>query len=283
LRKWIERVRDFYQNPGKIPSLANALFGRKVAADPKGDHKPRKMRSERREACCALLGAIAHYCDLPTLCLSVPQPDGTMLPLRMDTLAERAGLTMRRAERAMRDIVAGGLVGVYRRCELQDDGTYIGRAAIRVVPPSFFGLFGLEERLQHDRRRISQKRIEARENQPPTRTAGARIHLTIDAAIDKLTGRHSRKPPAPATPPEPAPIAATPPEPAPIAATPPEAAPGAVMPPEAAPGAVMPPEGRAYALGLRTIRASRVRVRPRRSRSTPQQGRPRTRNNCDPP
>ena len=190
LTKWIGRVRQFYTDPSiKIPSLAHVLFGRKQAADPEGDHHPRKMRSERREACCSLLGAIAHYCDLPSLCLSVPQPDGSLLPVRMDTLAERAGLTLRRAERAMRDIVEAGLLAVYPRCELQDDGTYIGHAAIRVVTPSFFGLFGLEARLEHDRRRISQKRTKERADRLPTRTEGARIKTAIGAVVNKLTGK----------------------------------------------------------------------------------------------
>lgn len=198
LTKWIERAKQFYHSPDKIPSLANALFGRKMAEDPTGDHKPRKMRSERREACCDLLGSIAHYCDVPSLCLSVPQPDGSLLPLKFETLADRAGLSLRRAERAMRDIVDAGLVGVHPRCEIQEDGSYIGRAAIRVVPPSFFGLFGLEERLEHDRRRISQKRAEARGNQPPTRTATARIKTAVNAAINKLTGRGKPLAPIPA-------------------------------------------------------------------------------------
>jgi hypothetical protein len=266
LRKWIERVRDFYQHPGKIPSLANALFNRKRAADPEGDHKPRKMRSERREACCALLGAIAHYCDLPTLCLSVPQPDGSLVPLRMDTLAERAGLTLRRAERAMRDIVASGLLAVHRRCELQDDGTYIGRTAIRVVPSSFFGLFGLEARLQHDRRRIGRKRNEARENQPPTKTAGARIGLVIGAVIDKLTGRDSRKQPAPA------------------AATLPEVTLPEVMFPEVTlPEVTLPEEDQARA-NLRAMKAI-LGEGPRQGadHTTPQQGRARIGSNRDPP
>ena len=140
ITRWIERAKDFYHDPGKIPSLAGALLGRKRAADPAGDHKPRQMRSERREACCDLLGSIAHYCDLPSLCLSVPQPDASLLPLKFETIAERAGLSLRRAERAMRDIVDAGLISIYPRCEIQEDGNYLGRAAIRVVPSSFFGL-----------------------------------------------------------------------------------------------------------------------------------------------
>jgi hypothetical protein len=187
IRKLIERVRAFYHDPQKIPSLANALFGRQQVADPDGGHRPRQMRSERREACCALLGAIAHYCDLPSLCLSVPQPDGSLLPIRMDTLAERAELSLRRAERAMRDIVCGGLLTIHPRCELQEDGSYIGRAAIRVVPAALFGLFGLEARLEHDRQRISQKRAQDRGG-TPNPTAAARLKIGARAFLDRVAG-----------------------------------------------------------------------------------------------
>ncbi|HSO82278.1 hypothetical protein [Thiocapsa sp.] len=183
----VERIRAFYDDPQKIPSLASALFGRKKAAEPDGDYTPRQMRSERREACCALLGAIVHYCDLPSLCLSVPQPDGTLLPIRMDTLAERAGLSLRRAERAMRDIVGGGLLTIYPRCELQEDGSYIGRAAIRVVPAAFFGLFGLQARLEHDRQRIGQKRAQD-QGGTPNRTAAARMMIGARALLDRVVG-----------------------------------------------------------------------------------------------
>ena len=197
IRRLIERAKAFYHEPAKIPSLARALVTRKVEADPAAEHKPRKMRSERREACCALMGAIAHYCDLPSLCLSVPQDDGSLLPLPLETLADRAGLGLRRAERAMRDIVTGGLLKVYPRCEQREDGTYRGRAAIRVVPPSVFGLFGLEGRLEHDRRRISQKRREERGT--PTKTATARIRVAVGGVLEKITGRRAHPtPPVPA-------------------------------------------------------------------------------------
>ena len=181
LVKWIERVKKFYEDPMSIPSLATVLFKRKTKLDLSIDHTMRQMRSERREACCSLLGAIAHYLDLPSLCLSVPQDDGSLRPIRLDTLAEAAGLSMRRAERAMRDIVEAGLVTAHHRCEEIAEGVYVGRAAIRVVKTTFFALFGLEERLAHDRRRISQQRIKAREGQQGTRTEKARLSVALDA------------------------------------------------------------------------------------------------------
>ena len=191
---WIDRVRQFYDAPGKIPSLAHALFGRQAAADPGSTAQPRQMRSERREACCALLGSIMHYCDLPSLCVSVPQSDGSLVPVALKTLAERAGLGLRRAERAMRDIVAGGLLVPHPRAERREDGSYIGRAAIRVVPPSVFGLFGLEARLEHDRRRIGTQRREA----AGTRTDGARLRTAIGVALGAARGGDRPQAPQPA-------------------------------------------------------------------------------------
>lgn len=195
LRKWIERVRQFFHSPDRIPSLNGAHHARKLAANPGLDCKQRRMRSERREACCSLLGAIAHYCDLPTLCLSVPQADGSLLPVKLETLADRAGLSMRRAERAMRDIKDAGLVSTHERAEEKEDGTYRGHAAIRVVPKSFFGLFGLEALLANDRERMSQKRKKEQAEGEPNKTAKARVRTAVSGAMNKFTGKDKPKPP----------------------------------------------------------------------------------------
>lgn len=196
IQTWIERVRQFYQTPSRIPTLAAARHTRAMLDDPSATSKPRKMRSERREACCDLLAAMAHYCDLPTLCLSVPQPDGSMLPVRMDTLAEKAGLSLRRAERAMRDIATSALVSIHERCEFKD-GEYKGRAAIRAIPKEFFGLFGLESRLAHDRQKISKKRRENGVQQPETRTGKARVSVAIKQAVGAVRNKPIRAEAAP--------------------------------------------------------------------------------------
>ena len=101
LRRLIDRANEFFEKPEKIPSLNGAHHARQLQEDP--DHKDRQMRSERREACCSLLAALLHYCDLVTLIIGVPQEDGSLLPLTLKTLAERAGIGLRRAERAIRD------------------------------------------------------------------------------------------------------------------------------------------------------------------------------------
>ena len=67
LRSLVLKIREYYQNPRKtIPSLDLA------------NGSDRQQRSERREACLALLGCIIHYTDLVTLRVGIPQPDGSM-------------------------------------------------------------------------------------------------------------------------------------------------------------------------------------------------------------
>jgi len=185
----MDRVREFYAKPHLIPSLAGVLHSRQLTGSMADAMKTRKMRSERREGCLDMLGAILHYCDLPTMCLSVPQGDGSMRPVTMKTLRGKAGLRKRRAERAIRDIVEAGLLKVHYRSEEKPDGTYIGHAAIRVVPMSLFGMFGLEERLKHDRRKLSKRRREGGDLPKQTRTAKARVRVTVQAAMDTVLNK----------------------------------------------------------------------------------------------
>ena len=134
-----ERVRAYFDDPKVLPSL-NAANG-----------SPRQQRSERREACLDLLGALVHYLDLATLRVEIPQADGTLQGLSLAFLAEKAGLGRRRAERACRDLRRAGLVTVYPRAQPTGDERYRGLPAIRGVPEALFQVFGLSKWLQHER------------------------------------------------------------------------------------------------------------------------------------
>lgn len=56
LRRIIQSIRDYYARPGEILPGLNAA-----------NESDRQQRSERREACVAILGCILHYTDLITL------------------------------------------------------------------------------------------------------------------------------------------------------------------------------------------------------------------------
>ena len=167
-----ERVRAYFDDPTVLPSL-NAANG-----------SPRQQRSERREACLDLLGALVHYLDLATLRVGIPQADGTFQGLSLAFLAEKAGLGRRRAERACRDLRRAGLIHVYPHTQKTGDDRYRSRPAIRGVPEALFQVFGLHKWLQHERDKAVKRRRRHRRRQDAAATAAdqGRRELNLDAA-----------------------------------------------------------------------------------------------------
>ena len=172
LVKLQEAVRAYFADPAVLPSL-NAANG-----------SARRQRSERREACLALLGALVHYLDLVTLRVGIPQADGTFEGLTLEFLAERAGLGLRRAERACRDLRRAGLVEVYPLARKTEDGGHKGLPAIRRLPVALFKVFGLSKWLQHERDKAAHRRRRQRRRQEAAATEAdeGRRELNLDAA-----------------------------------------------------------------------------------------------------
>ena len=172
ITKLEEAVRAYFADPAVLPSL-NAANG-----------SARQQRSERREACLALLGALVHYLDLVTLRVGVPQADGSFQGLTLEFLAERAGLGLRRAERACRDLRKAGLVEVYPVARKTDDDRYKGLPAIRRLPVSLFKVFGLSKWLQRERDKAASRRRRQRHRQDAAQTEAdaGRRELALDAA-----------------------------------------------------------------------------------------------------
>lgn len=157
LERVVKAVCTYYDSPKVLPGLNSA------------NESTRQQRSERREACCAMLGALLHYTDLVTLRVGIPQPDGSMAGIPMESkdfedggrvvgLAEMAGLCPRRAERAMRDLKAAGIITVHPLCDKIEEGVYKGYAAIRTVSKNLFEAMGLGRWLAHERRRATERR-----------------------------------------------------------------------------------------------------------------------------
>ena len=166
-----ERVRAYFDDPKVLPSL-NAANG-----------SPRQQRSERREACLDLLGALVHYLDLATLRVGIPQTDGSTQGLSLAFLAEKAGLGRRRTERACRDLRHAGLVTVYPRAQSTGDDHYRGLPAIRGVPVALFQVFGLSKWLQHERDKAVKRHRRHRRRHEATATAAdqGRRELNLEA------------------------------------------------------------------------------------------------------
>jgi len=179
-----ERVRAYFDDPTVLPSL-NAANG-----------SPRQQRSERREACLDLLGALVHYLDLATLRVGIPQADGSTQGLSLAFLAEKAGLGRRRAERACHDLRKAGLVTVYPRAQKTEDDRYRSRPAIRGVPEALFQVFGLSKWLQHERDKAVKRRRRDRRRQETASTAAdqGRRALNGDAARQRAEAAASPEP-----------------------------------------------------------------------------------------
>ena len=172
LVKLQEAVRAYFADPAVLPSL-NAANG-----------SARQQRSERREACLALLGALVHYLDLATLRVGIPQADGSFQGLTLEFLAERAGLGLRRAERACRDLRKAGLVKIYPIARKTEDDRHQGLPAIRRLPVALFKVFGLSRWLQRERDKAAKRRRRQRHRREAAETEAdaGRRELALDAA-----------------------------------------------------------------------------------------------------
>jgi len=156
---------------GGIPRILTTLIGKLDAylEDPAdclpslnvANGKPSQQRRDRRFACVQLLRAHIKYLDLPSLRVGIPQSDGNFMSVTLRFLARQAGIGLRRAERAMRDLQQAGLVRSQSRCEKDDAGQYRGLASLRQLPPALFGAFGLAKWLKHERSKAILRRYRA--------------------------------------------------------------------------------------------------------------------------
>lgn len=146
----IDRLDEYLRDPDAcLPSL-NAV---------NGSH--RRQRLERRTACVLLLGALVRYLDLVSLRVGIPQRNGDFMSLTLPFLAKKAGMGLRRAERAMHDLQLAGLVSSAQRCELTEEGRYRGLAALRQLPAALFGAFGMAKWFRHERSKAVMRRHRA--------------------------------------------------------------------------------------------------------------------------
>jgi hypothetical protein len=157
LKRLTSAIEEYFDSPKILPTL-NAANG-----------SQRQQRTERREACCAVLGVLVHFLDLVTLRVGIPQTNGSMEGIPMESkdldgggrivgLAEMAGLCVRRAERAIRDLKAAGIITVHPICEKIEEGVYKGYAAIRTITAKLFDVVGLGRWLTHERRKAKERR-----------------------------------------------------------------------------------------------------------------------------
>lgn len=177
LLKLAEQVRRYYHAPVTLPSL-NLANG-----------SERQQRSERREACVNLLACLLHYTDLVTLRVGIPQADGSFRGLTMAFLATASGLGLRRAERAIRDLAAAGILSIHPIAQRLDDQTYHGLAAIRAVSRALFDAFGLGQWLRHERDKAAARRRKKERKADPRGLA--HVALALNRRHPDSTSSHT--------------------------------------------------------------------------------------------
>lgn len=175
-----KRVTDYYTKPATIPTLAH-------------QHR-RRHRSEGRESCVLIILSLLKFVDLASLRVGLPTPEGfAALPIKL--LADHAGISLRRAERAIARLKLSGLLTVAQVAERQDDGSIRGVAAIKAVSKNLWGCFGLDDMLQHERIKAAKRvRKSARKNQNLTSRAKARAGLFLDQIRGQLPTRQKIDP-----------------------------------------------------------------------------------------
>lgn len=160
----------------------------------------RQQRSERRVACVQLMRALVKFCDLVTLRVAVPGKDG-WIDFTLPYLAEQAGLSLRRAERALRDLIRARLIKSRPQCEVQESEQgvrYRGFAAIKYLTPALFEQFGLGKWLNHERTRahlrVQRRRDAQRKRDRKGDAAAAQLAEQLGDKLKEIQSRTKRRP-----------------------------------------------------------------------------------------
>jgi len=99
----------------------------------------RRKRSERREAVCSVSQVLLHYLDLETLHAGFfDVVRNRFVGLDLNFIANKAGITVIRAKRAIADLVKAGYISLTRQFDKKDDGTFKGIPSIRQISVQFF-------------------------------------------------------------------------------------------------------------------------------------------------
>lgn len=163
----IAALSGYMAAPNRYFPILNAING-----------SARQQRSERSAACMQVLAACLKYLDLVSMRVGVPQPNGSMLNLRVSWLARQAGLPERRAERALRDLKAAGLVQIEQRNRRLDleSRTWRSAVALKAVAAEVFEALGMAKRLADERSkaRLRRQRHEAERRKAAEDKAAAR-------------------------------------------------------------------------------------------------------------
>lgn len=158
----------------------------------------RKIRSEGRERTLVILQILLQYCDLASLRVGVPNKDGAFWSPSLRWLAEKAGfrqkgdpesLGIKRAWRAIKDLVDAGYLEVHQRFLRLEGEHYKGLAAIKKISKKLFLELGISKLRLDNHRKTASKRLQRQRIEETNKRSLAKVQFTMD----KLTQHKQRQ------------------------------------------------------------------------------------------
>jgi hypothetical protein len=175
IQEAIKRLGRYYWAPAEVFPVLNLVNGSK-----------NQQRSERREACRLVKSFLLHYMDIKTLKVGIPQPDGSIMGISVAYIASALGMTAKRVQRAMSDLVKAGMVIVEQK-KVQNGKSYLSYPAIRKISYSFFKALGLEKWLNRERKKREKAELAKEKEIGKSNKVLAHLSMAARGACAKLT------------------------------------------------------------------------------------------------
>ena len=155
----MESLRRFYAKPSSFfPELRLTRPSK------------RRQRSEAREALASVAQVLLHYTELASLRVGVPHATEGFRSLTIAFIAKKAGIGLKRAQRAIAVLKRGGYLKLIERFDTKEGGSeeetrYIGLAAVKSLTPSFFKACGIKLQALAAQRCLARKRLDKKKKQ----------------------------------------------------------------------------------------------------------------------
>ncbi|BCA93666.1 hypothetical protein TUM19329_00270 [Legionella antarctica] len=124
----------------------------------------RQQRSEAREALASISQVLLHYTELASLRVGVPHASEGFRSLTIEFLADKAGIGLKRAQRAIKLLVRAGYLKMIERFDVKVDAgkeRFIGLAAVKCLTPAFFKACNINLQALSAQRALARKRLKA--------------------------------------------------------------------------------------------------------------------------
>ncbi|BCA97180.1 hypothetical protein TUM19329_35410 (plasmid) [Legionella antarctica] len=122
----------------------------------------RQQRSEAREALASISQVLLHYTELASLRVGVPHASEGFRSLTIEFLADKAGIGLKRAQRAIKLLVRAGYLKMIERfdvTEKEGKERFIGLAAVKCLTPAFFKACNINLQALSAQRGLARKRL----------------------------------------------------------------------------------------------------------------------------